>query len=184
MKTSGFVVAVFWAMLFGCCAFTVAYGYEWFSRGQLKICLPEDIMPPPFGKYRSPENPDDMKSPRYWCAYKYQQAKLAEEQWRRTHDPYEDLSQFWGDDIISNLFSNLGRLLDRWGSETVKPWFLENIAPIWNEYFAGDAPDAETHRHGIGWLASVIFAAFVGVVLKMTADWTHERVLLKHSSQP
>ena len=77
MKTSGFVVAVFWAMLVGCCAFTVAYGYEWFSRGQLRICLPEDVMPPPFGKYRSPENPDDMKLPRYWCAYKYQQAKLA-----------------------------------------------------------------------------------------------------------
>ena len=74
--------------------------------------------------------------------------------------------------------------MDRWGSETVKPWFLENIAPIWNEYFAGDTPDAETHRQGIGWLASVMFAAFIGVVLKMTADWTHERVLLKHSSQP
>jgi len=51
------------------------------------------------------------------------------EYWPST-DPYGDLAAFTGDDIVSNLISNIGQLLLRWWSQSVYQIALIGITTI------------------------------------------------------
>ena len=43
------------------------------------------------------------------------------------NDTYDGLSAFWGDDIISNLFSNIGQLIGKWLSEFINGWVADAV---------------------------------------------------------
>ena len=43
------------------------------------------------------------------------------------NDTYDGLSAFWGDDIISNLFSNIGQLIGKWLSEFINGWVADSV---------------------------------------------------------
>lgn len=43
------------------------------------------------------------------------------------NDTYEGLAAFWGDDIISNLFANIGQLIGKWLSEFIDGWVSDAV---------------------------------------------------------
>jgi hypothetical protein len=43
------------------------------------------------------------------------------------NDTYDGLSAFWGDDIVSNLFSNIGQLIGKWLSEFINGWVADTV---------------------------------------------------------
>jgi hypothetical protein len=43
------------------------------------------------------------------------------------NDTYDGLSAFWGDDIISNLFANIGQLIGKWLSEFINGWVADTV---------------------------------------------------------
>jgi hypothetical protein len=43
------------------------------------------------------------------------------------NDTYEGLAAFWGDDIISNFFANIGQLLGKWLSELINGWVADAV---------------------------------------------------------
>src|ERR1700722_16662474 len=38
------------------------------------------------------------------------------------NDVYDGVEKFWSDDIVSNLFQNIGQLIGRWVSELINGW--------------------------------------------------------------
>lgn len=43
------------------------------------------------------------------------------------NETYEGLAAFWGDDIISNLFANIGQLIGKWLSEFIDGWVSDAV---------------------------------------------------------
>ncbi len=43
------------------------------------------------------------------------------------NDTYQGLSAFWGDDIISNFFANIGQLIGKWLSEFINGWVADAV---------------------------------------------------------
>lgn len=43
------------------------------------------------------------------------------------NDTYEGLSAFWGDDIISNFFANIGQLIGKWLAEFINGWIADAV---------------------------------------------------------
>lgn len=43
------------------------------------------------------------------------------------NDTYAGLSAFWGDDIISNFFANIGQLIGKWLSEFINGWVADAV---------------------------------------------------------
>ncbi|MBP7579112.1 MAG: hypothetical protein KA794_20515, partial [Candidatus Obscuribacter sp.] len=43
------------------------------------------------------------------------------------NDVYQGLSAFWGDDIISNFFANIGQLIGKWLSEFINGWIADAV---------------------------------------------------------
>lgn len=43
------------------------------------------------------------------------------------NDVYQGMHQFFGDDIVSNLFSNIGQLIGRWITEFVNGWISDTV---------------------------------------------------------
>ena len=43
------------------------------------------------------------------------------------NETYEGLSAFWGDDIISNFFANIGQLIGKWLSELINGWVADAV---------------------------------------------------------
>jgi hypothetical protein len=47
--------------------FVIEVGDDWYVNGHLRICLPEDVTPPPLGHYSPPASAAEMNTPAYWC---------------------------------------------------------------------------------------------------------------------
>lgn len=43
------------------------------------------------------------------------------------NDTYEGLAAFWGDDIISNFFANIGQIIGKWLSEFINGWVADAV---------------------------------------------------------
>ncbi|MFA6555175.1 MAG: hypothetical protein WCT03_02040, partial [Candidatus Obscuribacterales bacterium] len=43
------------------------------------------------------------------------------------NETYQGLSAFWGDDIISNFFANIGQLIGKWLSEFINGWVADAV---------------------------------------------------------
>jgi hypothetical protein len=43
------------------------------------------------------------------------------------NDTYAGMSKFWGDDIIGNLFQNIGQLIGRWVTEFIDGWIADTV---------------------------------------------------------
>ncbi|MBP9093993.1 hypothetical protein KBI23_23425 [bacterium] len=43
------------------------------------------------------------------------------------NDTYQGIAAFWGDDIISNLFANIGQLIGKWLSEFINGWVADAV---------------------------------------------------------
>jgi hypothetical protein len=185
-RTHGIVVLFGWCIVALMAIFYVVVGQEWYKNGYLRLCLPEDTLEFPYGHYRPPANPDDIKKPAYWC-------KLAEMRAEQSTNSNSNASkcetllqgtefckdsltpagmdQFWGDDVISNFFRNGFLLIYRWSSEILSPWFELDVVPAWNGFFAADDSTAEAHRTALAYVAAAVFVAFLGAVAIKTFDW-------------
>jgi len=178
-KVSGAVVLVAWGIVAVAALFALHFGQEWAVDGHLRLCTPLDSIEEPFGHYKPPGNPAALQTPAYWCARLAQRAEAA-----RKTDGYSDgLSQFWGDDIISNLFATIGAFLMRLFVQIVNPIFNDQFVPGWNAYFAGDDAQSVSHRTVAIYLAQALFIIIAGIAAKMTFDWLQEILLLRKAEQ-
>lgn len=70
---------------------------------------------------------------------------------------YEGLSGFWGDDLISKLFSTLGQT----AGGTLRPMLRDHVVPSWNGFFA------ETSRRDASmWVIGLFTAALAAELVK------------------
>jgi len=181
-KVSGAVVLVAWGIVAVSALFALHYGQEWAVNGQMRLCTPYDAIEEPFGHYKPPSNPADLNKPAYWCVRQAQSAEAAKKTDGHS-DAYNGLSQFWGDDLISNLFANIGAFLMRWFVQIVNPIFNDQFVPAWNNYFAGGDAQSVSHRTVAIYLAQALFIIIAGVAAKMTFDWLQEILLLRKGEQ-
>ena len=175
----------------------------WCALRVIRACKPEDWSMPPAGRYLPPAKLQDLLRPTYWCCLrevlfqgkaiaacvKSQDAmsngiaapnplsRIDGDAFDTEFDTktYAGMNRFWSDDFISNFFANAMALIYRWLSETFNPWFKESFVPGWNEFFATDDPAVQSRRIIIPTLAGFLFAAFIGVLVKATWDWGHDK---------
>jgi len=53
--------------------------------------------------------------------------QLLTDNFRQYNDTYVGLHTFWGDDIISNLFANIGQLIGKWLTEFINGWVSDTV---------------------------------------------------------
>jgi len=73
------------------------------------------------------------------------------------NDNYEDLSKFWGDDLISNFFSTLGNV----AGDAARPILQDTVVPTWNRVFLEDK-----NRDFVAWAIGAIPIAMIGLITK------------------
>ncbi len=150
------------ALIVALAAFYVALGHEWYFGGKMLLCTPEEITKPaswchkPDPPREAIANPNDL-----FPAF------------GRYNDTYEGLGKFWGDDVVSNLFSQIGSILERWFAELMNGWFWPVFAPQWNAFFSTDDPTANGHRLAFGLIVGVFYGALVSKVIGSLVDWAH-----------
>jgi len=75
-RGSGYGIAIGWGVVVLLTVFFVETGLDWYDNGHLRLCLPEDVLEPPFGHYRKPQTKEDEEKPEYWCK-KWEEANSA-----------------------------------------------------------------------------------------------------------
>ncbi len=53
--------------------------------------------------------------------------ELLTDNFRAYNETYQGLHTFWGDDIISNLFANIGQLIGKWLTEFINGWVSDTV---------------------------------------------------------
>ncbi|ACB93728.1 hypothetical protein [Beijerinckia indica] len=190
-KTSGLAILAGWALVTIMAAFLVTAGWDWYHYGHLRLCLPEDSLGAPYGRYDPPANPQELRTPRYWCAYS---TLIAAQRGDRYHDiehlkrrtpsllegiqldtgkaPPVDLTASPSNNMIGNFFHVVATRIIRLASKVLGSWFNNKFVPVWNSFVADDAdPSSAGIRFVLAAGALALFVAMLAMTIKMTWEW-------------
>ena len=142
-------------------AFYVVIGHEWYFKGSMVLCTSDEVMKRTSWCYRNPQadtlDPADPLGPSLGSI----------------NENYRGVHEFWGDDIISNLFRQIGNALTKWFIEFSNVWFWPVFAPQWNAFFSSDDTSASGHRIAFGVIVGVFYGALVSRIIGSLVDWAH-----------
>ncbi len=142
-------------------AFYVVIGHEWYFKGKMVLCTYNETM-----KLGS------------WCYKPYplvgaSQGDPITNSLGSIDETYHGVHEYFNDDIIGNLFQQIGSLMMKWFTELMNGWFWQEFAPQWNTFFSVDNSSAEGHRIAFGVIVGIFYGALVTKVIGSLLDWAH-----------
>ena len=142
--------------------FYIFIGHDWYFNGKMALCTYDETVKPASWCYNPPDNPKDRLQSNTGVNGVVQSSLDS------INDTYRGKNKYFNDDIVGNLFNQIGDLIQKWFSQFMYSWFWPVFAPQWNAFFV-----SEGHRLAFGVIVGGFYAALVSKVVGSLVDWSH-----------